>query len=222
LFDNQLCMSNQERNLSDIRNDYKLKILSESDVKANPMEQFREWLDSAVNSKLYEPTAMTLSTCNAQGRPSSRIVLLKGLDEGLVFFTNYESKKGLCLSENPVVAVLFFWPELERQVRIEGKVEKISTEESDSYFCSRPVASQIGAIVSPQSKIIASRSELDQLFENALKEYKTKEIKRPDNWGGYRIIPDYFEFWQGRTGRLHDRLFYQKVSEGWTLGRLAP
>lgn len=179
-------------------------------------------MDLAVKSNLYEPTAMTLSTCNAHYRPSSRIVLLKGLDEGLVFFTNYESKKGASIVENPFAAALFFWPELERQVRIEGKVAKVSAEESDKYFYSRPKASQIGAIVSPQSKIISSRNDLDSMFEKALADYENKEVKRPDNWGGYRIIPEYFEFWQGRSGRLHDRLFYQRENNGWTKGRLAP
>lgn len=215
-------MNKKEQNLSDIRNDYKLKVLSESDLKENPIDQFQEWLDLAVKSNLYEPTAMTLSTCDAQCKPSSRIVLLKGLDEGLVFFTNYDSKKGSSIAENPSAAALFFWPELERQVRIEGRVVKVSIEESDKYFYSRPKASQIGAVVSPQSKIISSRNDLDQMFEKALTEYENKDVTRPGNWGGYRIIPEYFEFWQGRLGRLHDRLFYQRDNNGWTKGRLAP
>lgn len=208
--------------LANIRNDYNLNILSENNVLKNPIEQTLKWLEEAIHHKINEPTAMNLATASPRGRPSSRIVLLKEINTtGFIFFTNYDSKKGQELAVNPFAALTFFWKELERQVRIEGQVQKITAIESDVYYNSRPLGSRIGAIVSPQSQHIDSRSTLEEKAK-AMENFPEKEIKRPENWGGYILIPDYIEFWQGRTNRLHDRLAFSLENNEWRINRLAP
>ena len=209
--------------ISSIRKDYQLKSLSESDVHANPISQFGQWWEDALTSKIEEVNAMTLSTVNAGGRPSARIVLLKGFDHnGFVFFTNYESEKGIHLSINPYASLVFFWKELERQVRIEGACEKVSEEESDLYFHSRPLGSQLGAWASPQSRVIEDRKDLEDNFKILEGRFTTEDIPRPPHWGGFRVIPEKIEFWQGRSSRLHDRIVYTKSEEDWSIVRLAP
>lgn len=211
--------------LSSIRTDYTQNELDESSIDHNPVQQFENWLDQALNAQVMEPNAMSLSTVNEDGKPSSRIVLLKGIDEGgLVFFTNYESKKGNAMQEKPFVSVLFFWPELQRQVRIEGKVSKISEEDSIAYFHSRPRGSQLSAMVSPQSKKILDRQFLEDESEKLTEYYSQCELlPKPLNWGGYRITPTLFEFWQGRGNRLHDRIQFDLNKSGdWEISRLAP
>jgi pyridoxamine 5'-phosphate oxidase len=200
-----------------------LRSLSEDDVNKNPINQFADWWDEAIDSNIEEANAMTLATVNEQGYPSARIVLLKDFNEyGFVFFTNYESRKGKSLLNNPKAAVVFFWKELERQVRIEGIVEKISEEESTAYFTSRPIESKIGAWASPQSKSIESRTFLEERFKNYEQQFSNHDIPKPPHWGGYIVKPSRIEFWQGRPGRLHDRIEYNKNNEGWTIERLAP
>lgn len=212
-----------ETNISSIRKEYKLHSLNETDVAKSPIKQLQIWLDEAVESKISEPTAMALATSTVTGRPSIRMVLLKEIDDkGLVFFTNYESYKARQLEGNPFAALLFFWSELERQVRIEGIVEKVSVEESDKYFVERPEGSKIGAWASEQSSVIPSRLYLELKTAEYYNNYKNREIPRPDNWGGYRIIPSMFEFWQGRESRLHDRIRYQLNNNNWIIERLAP
>jgi pyridoxamine 5'-phosphate oxidase len=211
------------KKLAEIRNEYKYQQLTENNVNHNPFFQLKSWLDEAIASQVYEPTAMSLATVSMDNKPSSRIVLLKEFsDKGLVFFTNYESKKGKELLQNPFAAILFFWSELERQVRVEGKVEKISEKESDIYFKSRPRGSQLGALCSPQSKIIESRKLLEQKKSALEEKYKNIEIPRPAEWGGYILIPEIFEFWQGRESRLHDRLQFKMTGGEWMIERLAP
>jgi pyridoxamine 5'-phosphate oxidase len=212
-----------QKNIADIRKDYKMHSLHESDVAANPVEQFTHWWNDAVNSEVVEVNAMTLATATKDGKPSARIVLLKGFDEkGFVFFTSYESNKGKVLAENPYAALIFFWKEIERQVRIEGEVEKISPEESDAYFFSRPEGSRIGAWASPQSSIIENREILEKNVKHYAEEFKNS-IPRPPHWGGYRVMPLKIEFWQGRSNRLHDRIQYTKTAVGsWKAERLAP
>lgn len=212
------------RDLQDIRKDYAFSSLTEADVLASPLQQLQRWLDEAIKAKMYEPTAMFLATANAEAMPSGRIVLLKGLDHGLVWYTNYDSHKGSDLAQNPNAAITFYWDVLERQVRITGRVERVSEAESDAYFKTRPIKSQIGAIVSQQSKPIADYQLLSNAFEAKEAELtKGYEPTRPGNWGGFRLIPSYFEFWQGRRSRLHDRITYTIQSDGnWKLGRLQP
>lgn len=207
-----------------LRRTYALQSLNESDVSVSPFEQFKHWFDEAVSSQILEPNAMTLATVGANGRPSARIVLLKGFDErGFVFFTNYESRKGNEMAQYPNAALLFCWLELERQIRIEGKIEKISREDSEAYFVSRPKGSQIGAWVSPQSQVISDRSVLEKKQADLEEEYKDASVlPLPPNWGGYLLRPDYFEFWQGRESRLHDRIAYEQADAAWTISRLAP
>jgi pyridoxamine 5'-phosphate oxidase len=207
--------------LGNIRNEFSKNSLDTDDVHPSPVEQFQMWLHEAMMSAIPEPTAMTLSTCTTEGRPSSRIVLLKeaGMD-GFVWFTNYQSRKGNELAVNPNAALNFFWPEMERQIRVEGKVEKVTVEESDAYFTSRPPGSRIAAAVSPQSRVISSRRELDLLFESLAARFPDGNVARPAHWGGYRLIPDYFEFWQGRPNRLHDRITYRLVNGSWIIERL--
>lgn len=212
-----------EQSIADIRKDYKLKSLLEEDVLSNPIKQFTNWWSEAVNSKIEEVNAMTLATATPDGMPSARIVLLKGLTaEGFVFFTNYNSHKGKALAQNSKAALVFFWKELERQVRIEGTVEKVSEADSEAYFASRPAASKIGAWASPQSTTIANRSVIE---ENVLKYqamYDEENIPKPPHWGGYIVKPVKVEFWQGRRSRLHDRILYTRQNENWTIKRLAP
>ncbi|PSL07659.1 pyridoxamine 5'-phosphate oxidase [Cecembia rubra] len=209
--------------ISDIRIDYSLKSLDISDVQTSPIEQFKKWFNEAIDSKVLEVNAMTLSTIKENGRPNSRVVLLKGVDSGFVFFTNYKSAKGRELDHQPYVALNFYWAELERQIRILGRIEKVSEKESDEYFHSRPYASQIGAWVSPQSEPIPNRDILVQKEEEVKEKFSPETIKRPEHWGGYRVIPDELEFWQGRPSRLHDRIHYQLDKSGnWIINRLAP
>jgi pyridoxamine 5'-phosphate oxidase len=209
-------------NISSIRKDYTFKILEIEDVKDNPIDQFHLWLQEAINVEALEVNAMTLSTLGLDGFPNGRIVLLKELDSGFVFFTNYESEKGKELENSPKASLTFFWAELERQVRVIGQVEKISEKESDDYFFSRPIGSQIGAWTSPQSKKIPSREILDQMKEDVENEFSTKPMTRPPHWGGFRLIPVKIEFWQGRSSRLHDRILYEKTEAEWEITRLAP
>lgn len=205
-----------------LRNEYALKTLDERDVDRDPMKQFGVWMVEAIHAKVPEPTAMTLATVDAGGRPSARIVLLKGVDpRGFVFFTNYGSRKGRELAGNPNAAMTFLWKELERQVRIEGRTEKVTQEESHAYFKTRPLGSRIGAWASPQSDVIESRIWLENRWEELGRRHGV-DPPLPPHWGGYRLVPDYLEFWQGRQSRLHDRVAYTRANEKWTTARLAP
>lgn len=210
--------------IADIRKDYRLQTLDETGVAADPIQQFGIWWQEALQSEIVEVNAMTLATANEQGVPSARIVLLKGYDErGFVFFSNYESKKAGDLQVNPVASLVFFWKELERQVRISGSVEKVTELESDQYFQSRPEGSRIGAWASPQSTVISSRQVIEEKVEALQAAFEGKEIPRPLHWGGYRVVPTRIEFWQGRSSRLHDRIQYTMQSDGsWIIERLAP
>ncbi len=211
------------KNLADIRNDYSLRELSREKVDSDPFTEFRIWMDEALGSQVNEPTAMTLSTVASDGRPSSRVVLLKGYDSsGFVFFTNYNSRKGRELAENPYAAVNFFWPELERQVNISGRTSKVSAEESDEYFGSRPFTSRVGAWASNQSEIIDSRMTIMFKAAKLLVRYASGNVPRPPHWGGFRLVPDRFEFWQGRESRLHDRICYELKDNSWEIVRLSP
>ena len=210
-------------NIADIRKEYKLQSLLENDVADNPFLQFQKWWDESIASNIDEVNAMTLATVGGDGKPSARIVLLKGLNEnGFHFFTNYESHKAKEMEANENVAVIFFWKELERQIRIEGTVTKLSAAESDLYFLSRPIDSQIGAWSSPQSKIIADRKVLETEVKNTRNRFEGNPITRPPFWGGYNLTPTLIEFWQGRSNRLHDRLQYSKLNNIWKIDRLAP
>ena len=211
--------------IADLRQNYTLTDLLETEVNSNPIEQFTSWFEEALNADLLEPNAMTLATASSNGKPTARIVLLKGYDErGFVFYTNYESTKGQQLIANPQATLVFFWDKLERQVRIEGKVTKLSAEESDRYFHSRPVSSQIGAWTSDQSRVIDSREVLERKQQELKAKYADgATIPRPPHWGGFRLIPDLIEFWQGRPSRLHDRLVYQLQDDAtWKIVRLSP
>ncbi len=211
--------------IADIRKNYSQKKLSEKKADANPMKQFAKWWQQAVDSKIEEVNAMTLATASPDGMPSARIVLLKGVDEnGFTFFTNYDSYKGQQLAENPKACLVFFWKELERQVRITGLIEKTTAAVSDAYFHSRPLASQLGAATSPQSQVIESRDWLDAKYKDFKKQLKKDAvIERPPHWGGYIVKPVIIEFWQGRPSRLHDRLQYSlDENGGWKIERLAP
>lgn len=209
---------------ADLRKEYMQRGLDESDVDADPFRQFAAWFDETRAASPVEPNAMALATVGADGRPSLRMVLLKGADErGFVFYTNYESRKGRELADTPWAALTFFWPEMERQIRIEGRVEPVSAQESDAYFHSRPIGSQLSASASRQSEVIAGREELEQRVAALGAQYQNQEIPRPENWGGFRVIPDAIEFWQGRASRLHDRLRYRLLaSGGWQIERLSP
>jgi len=210
--------------LADLRRDYTLRGLSETDVDADPFKQFQVWFSDALAANLIEPNAMTLATATRDGKPSARTVLLKGFDErGFVFYTNYESRKGQELAENPWAALVFLWAELQRQVRIEGRVEKCSVLESDTYFRSRPLGSRLSATLSKQSQVISSREVLEHRLQELLVENANQEVARPPYWGGYRLSPMSIEFWQGRPNRLHDRLRYHLLNDGsWLLERLSP
>ena len=225
-------MSNE---IADIRKDYKLASLEEADVASNPFDQFTRWWNDAEASQIDEVNAMTLATANAAGVPAARIVLLKGYNpNGFIFFTNYESDKGKNLAQNPHAALVFFWKELERQIRIEGTVEKVSAEESDRYFNSRPASSRIGAWASPQSAVIENRLVIEQNVERYSSIFANDSIERPDHWGGYIVKPRSIEFWQGRSSRLHDRIRYTieasaynaatdtRSDANWKIERLAP
>jgi pyridoxamine 5'-phosphate oxidase len=206
------------------RKDHSLLTLREEDLDPDPIRQFQLWLDEAMRSVIPEVNAMALATATPDGRPSVRMVLLRGIDErGFSFFTNYESRKAREMEANPHAAMVFFWHELERQVRIEGRIERTSDEESDRYFQGRPSGSKLGAWSSPQSQVIAGRDQLEARFRELEDRYPDGSIPRPVNWGGYRLIPDAVEFWQGRPNRLHDRLRYQRRDGGeWLIERLAP
>jgi pyridoxamine 5'-phosphate oxidase len=209
--------------IADIRKDYQLKSLSELEVNNNPFSQFSNWWDEAVQSEIDEVNAMTLSTITNEGRPSSRIVLLKGFDsKGFVFFSNYNSSKAQQISSNSHVSLLFFWKELERQIRIDGVCSKVSAEESDAYFHSRPIGSRLGAWASPQSEKIQDREVLVQRLASVTQEFGLENVPRPPHWGGYQVVPTRIEFWQGRSNRLHDRILYEQQELSWQISRLAP
>jgi pyridoxamine 5'-phosphate oxidase len=209
--------------LASIRQSYEQASLNEQSVLPDPLQQFQQWLQAAIDAQALEASAMTLATVDPDGRPSTRVLLLKGLDaRGLVWYTNYQSRKAQALAHQPFAALQFFWPELERVVRVEGRVDKISAEESDSYYRSRPLDSRIGAWASPQSQIIASREVLAQGWAEQ-QARQGQDPVRPAEWGGYRLSPDRWEFWQGRPSRLHDRLCFMRQADGtWALHRLAP
>ncbi|MBM3399159.1 MAG: pyridoxamine 5'-phosphate oxidase [Bacteroidetes bacterium] len=209
--------------IADLRKEYTRAFLNPEDLPDNPLQAFANWFDFAIHESLHEPNAMVLSTA-VNNRPSSRVVLLKGISEGgFVFYTNYNSKKGRELIENPVASLNFHWAQQERQVRIEGKVEKVSAQESDAYFDSRPRLSQAGAIVSGQSSVVNSRQELDSSMKELMESNPDKPLVRPAHWGGFRLMPDYLEFWQGRPGRVHDRIAYSLSADGsWSKSRLSP
>lgn len=210
--------------VADLRQNYTLAGLDQNDIDPNPIAQFGVWFQQAVEAQLLEPNAMTLATATPDGKPSARIVLLKGFDErGFVFYTNYQSHKGRELTTNNWAALVFWWGELERQVRIEGRVEKVSPEESDAYFYSRPADSRLGAWASDQSQVIPTRQVLDRKLADLAEQYQEQSIPRPPHWGGFRVIPETIEFWQGRPNRLHDRLRYSLQPEGvWQIERLSP
>lgn len=210
--------------IADLRREYSSQSLLENDVAQHPIDQFGRWWQQAVQAEIEEPNAMTLATASADGMPSARIVLLKGFNkEGFIFFTNYNSYKGQQLEENPKACLVFFWKELERQVRIVGLVNKLPANESDDYFHSRPVGSQLGAVASPQSQVIENRNWLDEHYYKIAEQLKEKEIERPSHWGGYAVQPVIIEFWQGRPSRLHDRIQYSLQENGeWKIERLAP
>lgn len=216
-------MSEVSERVQEIRTDYIKGELNEASVLSDPISQFQQWMDQAIGAEVPEPNAMSLATANAAGHPSVRIVLLRGVDEkGFVFFTNYLSHKGTDLAENPHAALMFFWPELERQVRITGTVAKVSVKESDDYFRKRPRSSRIGAWASPQSQVIDDRTFLELRVDEFETKFETGEVIRPAHWGGYRLAPESVEFWQGRASRLHDRVRYVRSEEGWVIQRLAP
>lgn len=209
--------------LAELRRDYSLRELSRTTVAIDPFMQFSNWMNEALSSEIVDATAMTLSTVDAGHRPSSRVVLLKGFDaRGLVFFTNYESQKGRDLAADPHAALSFYWPDLERQVLVRGIAEKTTADESQAYFATRPLASQIGAWASKQSGRLANRQELEASVAVITKRFEGREIPCPPHWGGFRVLPERFEFWQGRASRLHDRICYTLTGDAWVIERLSP
>lgn len=209
--------------IADIRRDYGGLSLNEESIHTDPLKQFQVWFDDIIAMEKTDPTAMVLSTVDEQGFPDSRVVLLKSLDNGhFVFFTNYQSAKAKQIESNPVVALNFFWPEMARQVRIRGIATRVSEAESDDYFASRPLKSQLSAIISPQSQIIASRAVLEEALSKLSEQQSQPPIPRPSFWGGYKVKPDLIEFWQGRDNRLHDRICYHRHADNWLIQRLAP
>ena len=210
--------------LAALRQEYGDAGLDVADLDADPVTTFRRWLDETVAAGLHEPNAVVVSTATPEGRPSSRVVLLKAVDErGFVFYTNYESRKGEELAANDACALLFPWHDLQRQVRVEGRAERVGAEESAAYFATRPRGSQVGAWASPQSREVGSRAELDGLHEEAQERFGDGgEVPLPPHWGGFRVVPETVEFWQGRSGRMHDRLVYRRTPDGWRTVRLAP
>ncbi len=212
-----------DTNLADLRQDYSKSKLSASSVSADPFDQFSQWMNEVLKAEIVEPTAMVLATVGADNKPSSRVVLLKGFDsEGFVFYSNYESRKGRALAENPYAAIHFFWPDLERQVNISGMVSRMPADDSDEYFRSRPYTSRVGAWASHQSEKLSSRIELVTRAAKFMVKYPTGNVPRPPYWGGYRLVPDRIEFWQGRESRLHDRICYDLVDGVWQISRLSP
>ena len=212
-----------QNRIEQIRRDFVKEELSEEAVHDHPIDQFEEWFEHALSANLLDANAMTLATSSKNGKPSSRIVLLKGIDErGFRFYTNYKSRKGQELQMNPHAALCFYWASLERQVRIEGRVEKLNRKQSEAYFRQRPRLSQLGAWASKQSTVVASREELENSFADIKDRFEKKEVPLPDFWGGFRLIPKRVEFWQGRRGRMHDRICYEKKGSQWDIFRLAP
>jgi pyridoxamine 5'-phosphate oxidase len=209
--------------ISDLRREYSMRALTEEQAASDPITQFASWFDEAVKAQLLDVNAMTLATVSPSGDPAARIVLLKEFDDtGFVFFTNYDSAKGQDLAAHPRACLLFFWVELERQVRITGSVTKVSTAESEEYFHSRPVASQLGAWASAQSTRVAERGQLEQRYAELVAQYEGQVVPLPPFWGGYRVAAEQVEFWQGRQSRLHDRLLYTRAAGTWTIDRLSP
>lgn len=220
--DSEYFMSNF-RNLSDIRREYGDLSLSEESAENDPITQFKIWFDDVLKNEKNDPTAMILSTVDKNGHPDSRVVLLKNLYDGnFVFYTNYLSSKAIQIQDNPYAALNFYWPQMARQVRIRGRVKKVSTDESDRYFSSRPIKSQLSAVISPQSQEITDRASLEKALNDSIKKNGQEAVLRPSFWGGYMIIPDEIEFWQGRDNRLHDRIHYYRQDGMWTHRRLAP
>ena len=218
-------MTDVIKDLSELRLSYQKGELHEDQIQTDPHQQFLQWFNQALSAQLHEPYAMSIATADGQGRPHVRTVLLRGATElGYDFYTNYDSQKGLDLAANPYAEILFYWPELERQVRISGSVEKISEQESTDYYHKRPRDSQIAAHIStPQSGVIASREDLQQRFDDLQAQVATQaELPKPEFWGGYRLVPEHYEFWQGRPNRLHDRLIYERIAGHWKLQRLMP
>jgi len=209
--------------LAALRRDYALATLDERDVDADPIRQFERWFADAAAARVLEPNAMTLSTATRDGVPSARIVLLKGVDaNGFAFYTDYRSRKGAELAENPLAALTFLWKEIERQVRITGSVSRVSTQESDAYFRTRPLGSRLGAWASHQSAVLASREELEARVQDVIGRFPDGDVPLPPHWGGFRVAPDEIELWQGRPDRLHDRLLYRRGERGWEISRLSP